>query len=354
MLGFLSTVVAGGHYGDKRGKLPVMVFGSVMMAGGALLFVWMDNFAGAMFAMFIMGAGGGFAEGVAMAILADLYWGARRTAMLNGAQVVFGFGAVGAPLAVARLLKIGVDWRSGYTGAGAVCLFAALLAFAAFKTGKERPVADHQSSTDGLRELLSDRLIFWLSMGILLYVAAEAGQVNWMAAFFKRDLGASAPLAASSVALFWAGITCGRLTGAWLSQRMADVTLILLFLCVATFLQMVLLLSQSPVVAMVVVFALGFFMGPVWPTILSRASAARPERSGLLFGVIMSFGCIGAAVFPPFMGKASDIVGMRAALWMCFALLLANLCIFVMLRIREASAQRAVSASVVDTAPGGL
>ena len=273
-----------------------------------------------------------------MAILADLYWGARRNAMLNWAQVVFGLGAVGAPLVVARLLKTGVDWRMGYTWTSVVCLCSALLAFAAFKTGNERPVADHQDSTDGWREILSDKLIFWLSVGIMLYVAAEAGQVNWMAAFFKRDLGASAPLAASSVALYWAGITLGRMAATRLSRRMADVTLILWFLVAATFWQVVLLLAKSPAVALVAVPALGFFMGPIWPTILSRASAARPEQSGLLFGIIMSFGCMGAAVFPPFMGKASDVVGMRAALWMCVALLVINLFIFVALRIRDDTA----------------
>lgn len=328
MAGFFVAVLAGGRYSDRRGKLPVMAAGCLLMCAGALAFALTDSFGAALGAAMLMGFGGGLAEGIAMAAVSDLYGENRRTAMLLWAQVVFAVGAVSAPFAVARLLASGMNWRIGYAGVAAASFISASAGFAAAALRRERPISGHHAG-DGWRVLFTDRGVIWLSVAILLYVGAEAGQSSWLAAYMKGSLGSSNPLAAASVAFLWAGIGAGRVAATWLSKRLSDMALIRGALLLAAIAQSALLLLRGPKPAVLVAFLLGFCLAPVWPTILSVAGKSRPLQSGAVFGIVVAFGALGAAIFPPAIGQLADAVGMRAALWACVLILLADLAVSI-------------------------
>ena len=111
MIGFFTCVLIGGRYADRRGKLPVLAAGCVLMAIGCAMFGRASLYYHALASAFVMGAGGGFSEAIAMALIADIFGGSRRTAMMNVAQFFFAAGAVAGPVTTTSLLAAGYDWR---------------------------------------------------------------------------------------------------------------------------------------------------------------------------------------------------------------------------------------------------
>lgn len=338
MAGFLAAALLGGRYSDRRGKLPVLVIGCSLMCAGMLLFWQASGFAMAVFATLITGVGGGFAEGTAMAVMADFYSGPRRTALMNYSQIVFASGAVACPLGVAQLLKSGFSWRTGFAWAAVICLVGIFITLAARFSGREKLVVAEAHDREW-RSLLMDPLVLCLSLGIMLYVGSECGAANWLAVYFKSDLGASRILSPWSVGVFWFGIGAGRAVAAWGSKHASDYVVIRLSLACAAVFQALLLLIHHPVVGLGLVFMLGTSLGPVWPTIISRAGAAFPRQSGTVLGIIVAAGGLGAGVLSPSIGWIADGLGMRLALWACFIMLAGNLALF--LKLGKGIVQRA-------------
>lgn len=330
MVGFIPTVIWAGRFSDKYGKLPAIVIGNVIMVGGLLLFAFGDSFALSMVGMGIMGVGGGFSEGTSMALVADLHTGPRQTSWMNFSQGIFGIGAIGSPFAVSALLKAGLDWQWGFVMSAAVCGLAGILAFACMLTRGEKPHG-HHAEDGGWRELAGSKLLIWLCFGILLYVGAELGTFSWLAAHFKRTIGSSESLAAASGSFFWLGILIGRFTGAWAASRMKEVTLITICLIGAMLADATLLSVRGSTVALAMCVGLGFFLGPVFPTIVAMGGAAFPKKTGLVAGILLAFGSLGGGVLPGVIGFVANQSTVTTGLWSAWVALAVSLGAFVII-----------------------
>ncbi len=331
MVGFLSAVLFAGWYSDRRGKLPVIFAGCISMTLGLTIFGSAPSFDLLTIASFLMGLGGGLSESTCMALVADLYHESRRTAMANLSQASFGVGAVVSPLVVGWLLRSGINFRIGYFGTALVCAVSAAIAFAALSMRCEIPRVDNNTNTRW-KSLIGDSLVMMLALGIMLYVGAEIGQSQWLAVYFRQNLGAKSELAAWSLSFMWFGILTGRVAGALVSKLISEIVLIRLCLIFSALSQSVLLLTNSPVCGLVFVFFLGFFLGPVFPTIVSCASGAHPLQSGTITSIVVAAGALGAAIFPPAIGWAADFIGLKTALWTCMAILLIDAGMFFAMR----------------------
>lgn len=326
--GFLAGVTAAGRFSDRFGKLPFISLGCLLLAAGLVAFGHSHGYLSALASTILIGAGGGFSESSAMALVGDLYVGRRRTAMLNWAQAVFGIGAVLAPVMIAALLRFGFGWRTGYFLAAAAPALSSVVALAVAAARREKRVG-HRAGEKGPRAVLSDPLVLRCSLAILLYVGAECGTAHWLAKYFRTELGASAPLAASGPAFFWGGVAAGRAAGAWVSGLLSEVSLSRWAIALAAAFQVVLLVSDSPLLGLPSAIAVGFFLGPVFPTIVGLAGAAHPGRSGAAAAAVIFSGAVGAAVFPPMVGGLADLTGLRAALWVCAAVLAVDLALLL-------------------------
>ena len=339
MGGFFVFVLLGGRYSDKHGKLPMMLLGCVLMAVGSFGFARVSTYPMALLMVLVTGAGGGFVEAIAMGVIADVTSADKRTSVMNYAQVFFAAGAVIGPMSVTWLLAASTGyWRWAYVLTAVICIVAALITATAAAKREERPVG--QEHRGEWKALLKDRYVLMLSLGILIYVAAECGQASWLAKYFRYDryLATTEPIAAATVALFWGGIGVGRYFATWTSRHLSDYAIICIAHGFALVCQVALLVTHSTVFALIAVPLLGFGLAPGWPTIVSRASALNPKQSGTVLGIVVSAGALGAAIFPALIGQVADYIGLRQALWICVALLVANLCLFIPL-LRQHQAQ---------------
>ena len=331
MLGFFLTVIPAGIFADRWGKLLPMTFGCFSMASGCGIFALANGFGWLVLGAALFGIGGGLSEANSMALLADLYEGSKRSAAMNLAQAMFGIGAVIAPFGIGWILHLGGGWRSGYYGAGLVCFVGMLINMTALLRHREPRLPKHEHRSNPIA-IATDSSVLVLAISIFLYVGAEIGQSTWLSVYFKRYLGASSSLAASSPSFLWLGIGIGRLLAAVALRVVHEGPLVRTCLAFAALCQAVLVISRAPASGGIAAFCLGLFLGPIFPTIVSRANAVHPIATGSVSSIVMAAGSLGAAVFPPFIGLTAEVWGLRQALWVCFGLLCVNFVLVLLVR----------------------
>ena len=331
MAGFLAGIALTALVVDRLSKVAVMTAGNLAIASGALLFGASGDFSTAMLANLVIGLGGGLSELSAIALVSDLFDDRRRTSMANMSQAMFGVGAVASPLAVGWMLDAAVDWRVGYSVVAAVGAVGAILSLVAVLRGVgRRPAVAVLPTLDAPRsDSWRTPTLAWLCLGIALYVGTEIGQSTWLSVLLERELGAPPALAAAGLSLLWAGLAVGRLVASAVAGHAEDVTILRCVLGLGTLFEAALVLSPGPATALCASFGLGLCFGPVFPTMVSMATSARPDRSGAILAAMIASGAVGGAIVPAAIGIAADGIGLRPALWACVALLVLNAAIFV-------------------------
>ncbi len=83
-------------------------------------------------------------------------------------------------------------------------------------------------------------------------------------------------------------------------------------------------------------FAAGFAVGPLAPTIIAVAGDRYPQQSGLVIGVLISVAQLGAVLLPWIAGRVAISQGFRAAMLIPFAAAIALALSAGALRVRRA------------------
>jgi fucose permease len=135
-----------------------------------------------------------------------------------------------------------------------------------------------------------------------LYALAEGGIASWGVIFLREDRGFSAPGAAAGLALFWTGLTVGRLFVASLVLRLkaAPIWLGLPLLMAGLLLSMPLAASKPASLALFAAFGLacsGFF-----PLTISVASRHFPEHVPWVSSMVYAGLALGVGAGPFLMG----------------------------------------------------
>jgi fucose permease len=144
---------------------------------------------------------------------------------------------------------------------------------------------------------------FWaFVLMAFLYALAEGGIASWGVIFLREDRGFSAPGAAAGLALFWTGLTVGRLFVASLVLRLkaAPIWLGLPLLMAGLLLSMPLAASKPASLALFAAFGLacsGFF-----PLTISVASRHFPEHVPWVSSMVYAGLALGVGAGPFVMG----------------------------------------------------
>jgi MFS transporter, FHS family, glucose/mannose:H+ symporter len=307
---YASGSLGGGLVTERLGRRAVLT-GSAALHGLGLLALglapsWLVFLAAAVPA----GLGAGSLDGGVNGLILDRYRDARGRAM-NLLHVFFSLGALTAPLVVGRLVEGGADWPTivVVTGVAAVAV-AALFLRVPMPSGRRVRHRPSDATPTGQPQRFALPIIL-LAVAIACYVASEVGVSNWLVRFLEP-----APLstATSALALFWAGLTLGRLVSARLADRFDHVR----FTIVAALATAVALLGAILVPSLPVSIALfgltGFATGPVFPMIIAIGGERHPDRSAAVSGFLAGAAVAGAVIYPPIMGFLSVTVGLTAAM----------------------------------------
>jgi len=150
--------------------------------------------------------------------------------------------------------------------------------------------------------ILGQPLIWMLGLFLFLYIACEVGVWNWL----PRHLIAQGIPESRALNILSLGFALGLLIGRvgvapiLIHAPAIDVTLAAsVAMAISTFLM---LRTNNPTAAWVLVFIAGVSMAPVFPTTLAIVGTAYPQLAGTAIGLVITCGWAGLAVSSPIIG----------------------------------------------------
>jgi fucose permease len=271
----------------------------------------------------------GFAMGVVESVLnAYLTTLPNATALLNRLHAFFGVGALlGPPLAT---------WIVGHALWTTVWLILGLAyipVVAGFLIAYPRPTADTSTPqsaepTSGglLLAALRQRAILLGAALLAVYVGIESSMGNWGFSYLIQDRRQGALLAGYTVSGYWLGLTLGRFLISPVAARVKATAVGTMYACMIGVVAAAALTWLLPTTAAASTgfVLLGFFLGPIFPTMMATTpqlitAALVPTAIGVMNGGAV----IGSSALPWLAGAITQTIGMWVLL--PFAVILALL-----------------------------
>ena len=178
-------------------------------------------------------------------------------------------------------------------------------------------------------------------LAFFCYCAVEQTSGLWASSFLHLSRGMSAERAAELAALFFLGITAGRVVSGFLTLRLSDTRMIRLGQLLLL-LGVLLLLLPADACAVAGLLLAGLGCAPIYPCIIHATPAHfGEERSQAIIGVEMAAAYIGTMLMPPLFG----VLAGRIAVTLLPLYLLALLALMTAMteRLERKTGQRAHS-----------
>lgn len=294
--------------GAVRRRVPdraALAGGSGLLITGCALLPGADGAAAALGVLLVMGVGFGVVDLLLNLVLAGA---GRRGSLLMAVSAAFGVGAVGMPLLVGWQPDR-VDLPFWTCAAGALLLIVLTLRLD-LPALRHRQVLPARTSPTGGRTA-----VVLLGAVLLGYVTLEGGVAGWETTHLRATTDVSPAGAAGAVALFWGGLTTGRLLAAPLVARLRPRRLLLLALGAGT---LSLLVAAVPGMAVVAYALAGLSIAPVFPAVIAWHTARSPGEGGVV--VLFAAALAGPVITAPMTGALVDTHGAQAVPWILAAL----------------------------------
>ncbi len=306
--------LGGGLVTERLGRRTVLSLGVALHGAGFIALGVSPSWVVFVLAALPAGLGAGVIDGGMNGLFLNLF-PAGRGRSLNLLHVFFSLGALSAPLAVGRLVESGVEWQRILLATGLAALVVAFL-FAVVKMpdGRHTAAIGGRPAEGGRLRWAPGRLaapLLLLAVAIACYVAAEVGVSSWLVRFLEP-----APLstATTALALFWAGLTLGRLISARIADRFDHVRFAATTSAATGAALGLAILAPSLPVSIALFGLAGVATGPVYPMIMAVAGDRYPDRTAAVSGLLASAAVVGSIVYPPIMGFLSVTVGLTVAM----------------------------------------
>ena len=228
----------------------------------------------------------------------------EHTSLMNILEGIFQVGALAGPLCFSYALASGANWRVTYWGIAALAVCAFLLLLTTRLDESEVGSHPEQAGFVEMLRLLSLPMVWVFVLCAWLYVMIEQSVGTWLPTFHERVFGLAPAAAAGLLSLYAGSIALSRFVNGYLARRLSWLPVQCTLLVSGMALLGGVLLAtraaapaagQVSVPALAVVFScIGFFIGPIYPTIVSIVlSRLQKPRHAAMAGLIIVFSALG-------------------------------------------------------------
>ncbi|KAI1264739.1 major facilitator superfamily domain-containing protein [Xylariaceae sp. FL1019] len=274
--------------------------------------------------------------------LLDGSWSAWAGGMKN-ANIVQGIlhsglsiGASIGPILAGALIELGKNpwYKWYYVLAPLTVIEAAVLLWAFwYDDGDTYRSQYHDSRNDDGEDVEISKwapfkhLVTWIcGVYFLSYVGSEASINGWIVTFMRRVREADPYLASLSSSFFWIGVTLGRITLGYITDRAGVRIATTVYIVLAIILQAIFAFISSSTLSAIVILLIGYFFGPLFPSGLVMLTRSLNRSLHVrAVAIAVTFGQIGGALIPSGLGALSEMVGMKVFQAVIFAWLLVTL-----------------------------
>ncbi len=289
-LGLIIASLGVGPLLDNEGKKIGLILGLAFIAIALFLLPRSTGFRSIVCLLFLLGIGGGIVVTGANSLVSDV-GAAHRAVALNLVNLFFGLGGLATPFISANLFAR--NWVR-------LCYMVAFLTVVTvvFQVFTKMP---GPTNVEGFvfadaRAVLGRPLLFMLGFSLFLYVGCEVGIWNWLPRYLLAQ-GISETRALNILSLGFAlGILIGRASVSPVLARLPAITVTLLASIATAITTFLILRTNSPTVAGILVFLAGISMAPVFPTTIAIVGDTFPRMTGTAIGFAITCGWTGLAV----------------------------------------------------------
>ena len=284
---------------------------SVAMTAAALLSF---SFAGRFWILCILAIPYGLGAGSVDAALNNyvaLHYKSRHMSWLHA---MWGIGAVTGPYIMGAVLTGGRSWNMGYRIIAVIQIFLTailVMSLPLWKSGRSDGMEKGRTwkKALSLKEILKLGGAKEIMVCFFCYCAIEQTANLWAASYLTLYKGIAAESAAGYAAMFFIGITAGRMLSGFISMKLNDNEMIRLGEVIIAFGAILMALPGSNALSIVGLILIGLGCAPVYPCIIHSTPAHfGAENSQAIIGVQMASAYIGTCLMPPFFGLIANHV----------------------------------------------
>lgn len=326
-LGYFTIAIPAGLFMEKYSYKKGILFGLLLYAGGALLFIpaaKLMTFGFFLVALYVIASGLAFLETAANPYVTIL--GRRETAVqrlnlsqsFNGAALVFGpwiagqfifSGNEGAMDTLAAKQQAADAVILPYVMLAGIVLFAAFLFFVT-----KMPEPSKTSTLRFDKAIFKERHLMFAVIAQLFYVGGQVGiwgiTINYVTELIpdtSKEVASKYYMLAGTL-LF----VSGRFLGTFFMTYIKDHKLLTIYAAITSFLCVIGIFAEGEI-AVYALLGTNFFMSIMFPTIFGLGVRNLGESTKLGSSLII-MSIVGGAILPPLMGVLADNVGIQQSL----------------------------------------
>ena len=235
----------------------------------------------------------------------------RRT--LNWLHAFFGLGAASGPLIVTGVLASGLAWRWSYALVGAAQGLLALTFLLARRRWDRGAVGAAPAPPAPALGTLR-RPTVWLGMAVFfVYSGVELAAAQWSYSLLVLGRGVPEATAGLAVALYWGGLTAGRIAFGLVADRVPPTPTLRLCLGGVVLGALLFWLEPTPALALAGLAAMGMLLAPVFATLIgltpARVGAGHADSA---IGFQIAAAGLGGAALTAGVGVLAHALGLEA------------------------------------------
>lgn len=307
MFGVLSIPM--GVIQDRIGRKKTLLIGlavaflgviTVMIAGVKDFYVFLSS-------VLLLGAGASVLQVSGNPIMRDISDEGAYSSNLSLGQSIKAIGSLTAPafFVLADLFGVSEDDSWNYLlPIFAVAIGLSFVSVFGLKI-EEKKSESKAPSIFSCIALLINPYVLLMTLGIFLYVGAEACVASGMPIYFNQKFAVDMGIANQYIIYFYVAIMIARFAGAGILRIMSPKKFLILT-SVLTMLGFAMLLPEQKIISTVALFVIALGYANIFPLIFSMAIDRMPSKSNELSGLMIT-AIVGGAFVPLLMGKVADM-----------------------------------------------
>jgi len=292
---------------DKLGYKPIAILGFVVTSVSMFLLAFAASFGLALFACILLGIGAMSLNTVGNTLIPIvLFEGKDPARASNFGNAFFGLGYVITPFLIVFFLNnLSLSFSTSLSIIGVLALvfliFALIASYPQVSTGYKFMMAI---------KLLGKGAVLIAALALFCYLSLEISMASWIRKLMEQLFGGSAN-AAYNAGLVLSVFGVAMMAGRFITSTIKNLTamgnkVILLMSAVAFVAIMLMIVANSPALAIVAILLAGLAFAPIFPTIVG-VTFAKFDSSlyGSIFGIIFAVGLLGGTFVPKIIGNLS-------------------------------------------------
>ncbi len=293
---------------DKFGYKPIAILGFVVTGASLFLLAFASTFSAAKLACILLGVGAMSLNTVGNTLIpVVLFKGKDPARASNLGNAFFGLGYVLTPLLLVFFLKtLGMRYSTSVSILGALMFVFLLFAF-----GTKFPQAATGYKFSMAFKVLGKPAVLVAALALVCYMSLEITMATWAKPLMTELLGDADASGAAKAGLALSLFGVAMMAGRFLASTMKNLTamgakVITLMSLISVIAIVVMIVTKSPVLALVAIVLTGLVFAPIFPTIVGVTFAKfEPRLYGSIFGIIFAVGLLGATFVPKYIGNMS-------------------------------------------------